>query len=116
MIGASTVCRGVENFEMNRTLRVPRSRVDPGCLDHEIDKISSTGKAGQRDLPRTTRKFGMPNHREMIALDATGPDRTLAKRPIRRSAARQTGRSLHCRKRMTGELTFRGTKWALNQV
>lgn len=35
---------------MNHTLRVPRSRVDPGYLDHEIDTISSTGKAGPREI------------------------------------------------------------------
>ena len=68
---------------MNHTLRVPRSRVDSACLDQLIDEISSAGKArsGETSISRMTRKPGIPKHREMVALDATGPIRTFSRLP-----------------------------------
>jgi hypothetical protein len=75
---------------MDRTLRVPRSRVHLGYVDQEIEEVSSTEKArpGEKLISAATRNLGISKHCEMGALDATGPDRTFAKSPsIRRGYA-----------------------------
>jgi hypothetical protein len=81
---------------MDRTLRVPRSRIHLGYVDQEIEEVSSTEKArpGEKLTSSATRNLGIPKHCEMGALDATGPLPTSVSRSSAAAQLPQTGHSL----------------------